>query len=465
MKKVIGLIIFLIALLFIFSVLVGLRLYFSLSPEPILIQTPEATSKFSAKAEEYLVAEDENNWPKFVKIIVDPVDVKPGDIQKYQVILHDKTEIKEVIAYIERDSGTTTLPLKKIEKKLVNFKPEESKYLVVKGKLLFNNSEINYSLAKENLNEYVYYGEWKVYDTSSKKYRTVIVATNYHNQKNNVSVFWTDPCTPPLNGDWQVDGNCIIDSLNGVDNGRITGFASSYTLTLRAPFVFNPGKSITINNGGKIVIGPGGYLTQTYLWCQDQDNDGHCTSQLLAQNNQPSGYRRRYLANSLSDCDDLDSAKYQFLLGYYDEDGDGYGYGSGELICSGPSLPPGYVSQGGDCLDNPSNPASIYVNPGQANFFGEPIPGEHYPLFDYNCDYWEEKAYPNFVRCDYFWSIECRGYYVPLIVCYSSGWAQEDIPECGVSGDYLNVPPDGCVIAIGCEITCPPAESLTQVCR
>ncbi len=60
-----------------------------------------------------------------------------------------------------------------------------------------------------------------------------------------------------------------------------------------------------------------------------------------------------------SDCAPLDAGKWQLLSGYTDADGDGYGSGSSRNICSGASLPSGYVSVGGACDD--SNAA---MNPG-----------------------------------------------------------------------------------------------------
>ncbi len=52
-----------------------------------------------------------------------------------------------------------------------------------------------------------------------------------------------------------------------------------------------------------------------------------------------------------TDCNDASSAYWQNLTGYPDQDSDTYGAGSGAWICSGASLPSGYVNRGGDCYD------------------------------------------------------------------------------------------------------------------
>lgn len=55
---------------------------------------------------------------------------------------------------------------------------------------------------------------------------------------------------------------------------------------------------------------------------------------------------------STADCDDNDATKYQLLTGYPDSDNDGYTTSS-EQVCSGSSLPSGYLSSanGNDCDD------------------------------------------------------------------------------------------------------------------
>lgn len=65
---------------------------------------------------------------------------------------------------------------------------------------------------------------------------------------------------------------------------------------------------------------------------------------------------------SYEDCDDSDAFVYQELSGYVDDDGDGYTVGDSVTVCTGDSLPKGYVSKslGGDCDDTDSNAYELY---------------------------------------------------------------------------------------------------------
>jgi hypothetical protein len=176
--------------------------------------------------EVYEIAQEENVYPRFLKAIINPLDVKPGDIQKYEVILADRVDISKVVAYIERDSGTTTLELKKAFQGPLSEKDLNQRYVVRNNILQINNSKNTNRFVfaqTQNLQKFFYQGEWKVTDTHSKTYRTKIMAINIKGEKNQITLTWTDPCTPPPCGNWTVDGNCGFSITNGVENGNVTG--------------------------------------------------------------------------------------------------------------------------------------------------------------------------------------------------------------------------------------------------
>ncbi len=266
--------------------------------------------------QEYTIVQEENVYPKFLKAVVNPVDVKPGDVQKYEVILIDQIEISKVIAYIERDSGTTTLELEKTYQGPISFEDLNQKYLVINKKLVLNNGSIKPVFAQEKkLQKFIYQGEWKVIDTHSKTYRTKIIAQNIKGEKNEITLTWTDPCTPPPCGDWAVDGNCAFSSNNGVENGNVTGFNSAYTVTLNATFIVNEGYSITINNGGSFAIGTGVQIKFGKIYVRDNDGDGYGN-----MNDQIVGSATGYVARALKcayDCYDANANAYPGQANYF----------------------------------------------------------------------------------------------------------------------------------------------------
>jgi len=100
--------------------------------------------------------------------------------------------------------------------------------------------------------------------------------------------------------------------------------------------------------------------------CSDSDHDGY-------------GYGND--CSSDGDCDDSDASVYQYLNGYVDSDGDGYGAGSVvQQVCSGSSLPSGYVTQGGDCDDSSSS-----INPGASEVCGDGIDNDCDGSVDEGC--------------------------------------------------------------------------------
>jgi len=78
---------------------------------------------------------------------------------------------------------------------------------------------------------------------------------------------------------------------------------------------------------------------------------------------------------------------------FRDQDGDGYG-ALGEVRCP----TEGWVTEGGDCLDDPAAEHAVEVHPGQLDFFTEGYSRPDQPgviSFDYDCSGDEEPAPDN----------------------------------------------------------------------
>ena len=240
------------------------------------LERPVSIPLLSDEAQAYNISSSEN-YPKFTKAIIDPLDVVPGDTQFMIIELEDPSGISWVKAEIEHDIGT---------------------------------DEINLKLTEEGS----YLGEWRVHSTHSETYHTTFTAQNKNGEKNSITLAWTDACVPSPGGDWTLDGNCAISGVNGVDNGNFT-VDGGYTLTVQygATFAWNDGKSITITNGS-IAINAGGELKKTNLWMIDADSDDYVeNSTQHAQDSaptnaigQPIGGRRRNVLVSITaiDCND-----------------------------------------------------------------------------------------------------------------------------------------------------------------
>lgn len=373
---------------------------------------------------------DDNNWPKVTDVSINPLDVHVGDTQKMKIILQDTVDIKSVIAEIETDNGTTTVPLKQtgveavteadytsrpyfVRNGVLNIANDQNRQLALPDKvkpLLAQNippSFLNTAMAQGNvLQKFTYEGSWVVHDTIVKTYHTVFIFTDVNGRTNKTTLAWSDPCSglPGPNCGLSCDGvlsaSCTLGpgARDGVDNGNFSFGLSNFTLTLSqfatpwagALFEWNPGKTITINNGGQILIGSGAQLSKYYLFFQDADGDTYptqTTDSVPLTTATAAGYVRRYASKTTIDCNDANAALYQNLTGYVDSDGDGYTVGSAQQVCSGASLPSGYraTSLGTDCYDSNAN-----AHPGQTAWFTTDRGDLSY---DYNCDGLQTQQY------------------------------------------------------------------------
>lgn len=110
--------------------------------------------------------------------------------------------------------------------------------------------------------------------------------------------------------DTVITTSCSFEkTTDGVDNGNLTvGQNATLTIPSGQTMIWNPGKSITIQDGSSIVMIGTGKIQQQYLWCIDADVDGYCEnpSSFIAQNTQPPNGRRlsAMLSLTITDCDD-----------------------------------------------------------------------------------------------------------------------------------------------------------------
>ena len=304
------------------------------------------------KGNQIYFIQNSHNSPQMTEAIIDPLDVKPNDIQKMTIKAKDSIyPISSIKAIVQTDNGNETYFL---------------------------------SLISGTNNDGVWESQWKVHDTHSETYRTTFIAENTIGEKSDVTLTWTDPCTPLKGNDWTLDGNCFISGVNGVDNGHLILNNPSYTLTIQsgATFVWNPGKEIRLS-GGKIVISSTGQLKQTNLWMIDRDGDGYPasltqyaqdTSPVDAQNNVIG--RRRSLMTSIEFVDGDDATNTCApTCPPSCVDGDGDLHGSG-------------CTAGGDCDDADSR---AYV--GSGNYESTPRIGVG--GYDFSCNGIEDKALPH----------------------------------------------------------------------
>jgi len=338
-----------------------------------------------AGAQTYEIIQNKSVWPKILEAKIDPVDVHVGDKQTLSIIVSSKEKIKEVVAYIETDNGTTTLPLNFVgevsdndllpkkydlddDNKLVILE-DKDKYNFLKsigfifdkikpffGANISNVRILNSDFSDLNLNnqnesninypKLKYENSWIVRDTHDKYYHTVFVVEDVLGNKNSITLAWSDACGIPNSGAWTISANCTISSTDGVENGNVT--INTYTLTLNAPFVWNPGYSITIGSGS-IAVGSGGSLQKAYLFYTDNDGDRYYPNTILNISLSPSisGMVRR--SNALGiDCNDSNANIWNYGYGY---DGDRDGYGTSAYGCYNGNYPYD-ATLGTDCNDS-----------------------------------------------------------------------------------------------------------------
>src|SRR3989344_6978603 len=89
---------------------------------------PEGTRDFQ-------VVSEPGKYPQFISGVIDPVKVAVGDLQKMKIVVADDSPVTSVIAEIETDNDTVTVPLILTSSKAISADDlREGKDFVINGK-------------------------------------------------------------------------------------------------------------------------------------------------------------------------------------------------------------------------------------------------------------------------------------------------------------------------------------------
>jgi len=271
---------------------------------------------------------------RFIEGSIKPLDVHVGDTQNFRIVVTSPNGIKRVVAEIETDKGINEVELTRegmisildIHPNPYVVSPKDNSLQILSDKELAQAREKEYEqeLASKNGDKVnaaqgekeVWIGSWVVRDTHNKNYITTFVAYDSAGNSEKMSLAWSDLCEIPLSGNWSTASTsqgCTIatSTTDGVDNGNVEIKApKNLNISNGANFVWNDGKAITIQEGGKIFINSGAKLVQAYLYVLDNDNDRHSLPWALGQQiysvgtSTPSGYNSRSDLIGTTDCND-----------------------------------------------------------------------------------------------------------------------------------------------------------------
>jgi len=171
----------------------------------------------------------------------------------------------------------------------------------------------------------------------------------------NLNTVWQN-----LNGYIDVDGDGYgVGSVQSVCSGAVlpAGFAAvagdcnDGTPTVHPGAVETIGDNIDEDCDGKV------------LCFVDSDSDGHrsvdTAATVISADGDCNDAGEGTLAEMADDCNDSDAQKWQLLPAHDDRDGDGLGDNSLIQVCSGATLPPGYLTTAGDNCPSVANPTQV----------------------------------------------------------------------------------------------------------
>lgn len=392
-----------------------------------------------------------DHYPRFVSGVIEPLDVHPGDIQKMTVTIDNTGPLKRVWAVIETDGPAVTVDLTLTASTPISFRDTEQRPYVVTevGELIPNVPASPFAetlIAKaraESAMQYIYNGEWKVFNTHSKNYKTIFYAKDALGNTENLTLAWSDPCTPPLQGgDWLADSACSFSFTNGVQGGNVTvATGTSITISTGATFVFNPGYSVSIIGNGYMTKISGGKMQKTQLWALDCDADNYVSStHFLAGDvapnallNCPGGTGMAPMKKFAGLWNSIKESITSDLKNVVIPDVFGADLAGGPTATSSARVLQGAQIFGIDCDDY-----SSFAYPGTPNWLKLPMFPSDPNSFDYNCDGTVQKQSINFATGFGMTSPACNA----STACITSstpcgsgtpGW-KLSIPICGDTG-------------------------------
>jgi hypothetical protein len=388
----------------------------------------ESTPKNAdSKTEDYFVNKDGHKWQlnendtdfrvanskdskiKFWEGSITPLKVHPGDTQSMRIVVSGVNGIKNVIAEIETDNGTTTVELKKTgtvsfrdldprfaevmvndKNELIMLNKEEAKerrLAFIASEETNSSSSVKIAKASETNDEKeVFEGSWLVKDTSVRDYITIFRAEDSDGNKNSLTLAWSDPCLlsdgitnwPLKDVNISTNQSCPISQVYGIENGNIElDEGATISIGSSGKLVFNPGKGITMDGGSIAFTGTGGSFGKGYLWALDADHDGYTgveTRQVTDTTTSPGTdwIRQKDLTSAANDCYDSNAnvkpgqtayfANARPDNGSFDYNCDSSQTQEGSLGCTG------YESR---CADLPSYKIIDIINDRGGDYTGE----------------------------------------------------------------------------------------------
>jgi hypothetical protein len=237
--------------------------------------TPSVTEGLLKKApipmgsQTYQIMQASNAVPKIVQATVDPVNVRVGDTQILTVIISDPDPITSVVATIQTDNGTTTVPLMLVGAAALNDVVPQKYFVNAENELVLTNpskenGDGNVALAAEG--DQKYSASWTVKDTHTARYSTVFTATDAEGNVNSAKIGWTDALCS-WNGTNNNNGGTVsISSVfgsggcsfannetDGVENGNLL-IDAPVTLAQGSSLIINPGKSLKFSGSGQLSL-------------------------------------------------------------------------------------------------------------------------------------------------------------------------------------------------------------------
>ncbi len=298
------------------------------------------------------------DYPKIISGSIDPLDVKPGNLQNMKIVVNSDFKIEKAWAEIETDKeddkvdlnlvSTSTVAKGAYEKKLP-FVVNDAGVLELRKKRSFVFEVIDRLFkkvdAEDVVTQYTFKGDWVVHDTHNTTYKTKFIVKDINERKHSIILAWSDPGCNFSGG--ALFESCTADGVEGYDGGAYTLNGHTVTLGSGDTLVFNEGNGITIN--GSITMS-GGSIDTGYLYLPDVDGDSYVPPNYSfsygSNASAPSDKIRAkdtntdfYTGNN-TDCDDDPTVGGEYIYREVsnlspDVDHDGYVGGSATTECVG----------------------------------------------------------------------------------------------------------------------------------
>ena len=238
--------------------------------------------------------------PRVRFLTVDPLDAKPGEIQKFRVVAEGDLPVVSLGLDIEDDSGVSNLQLKKE----VSGEVPASRYSVG------GDNNLAFVSQKENPSSTISYwaGERVVKNTNNSKFSINVVAkesvpvkdvagnrpsnsaTGNFERLGAAKLGWNKVCEIPFGGDWSSSEPCAVSYPDGVDKGS-AHIQNRSTVVLDADFGVNMDKTVLFQPIGIIAVNTKAKIVQGNIWKLKSDADG--TKEVISPDSPGRSYKRR----------------------------------------------------------------------------------------------------------------------------------------------------------------------------